>query len=197
MNIDPTMFHRRSIRLKDYDYFSPGAYFVTIVTHSYKCIFGKIIDQELLMNHLGKIVEQCWVLLPDHFLGVEVQPYMVMPNHIHGIITIHENDCRGTIYRAPTAHDERPIADDRTRKTEKFGQPVIGSLPTIIRTYKAAVSRIARKELTMVNIWQRNYYEHIIRNQSDLESIANYILANPVHWSDDPEYIHEPPRNLL
>jgi putative transposase len=195
MNIDPTPFHRRSIRLKDYDYSSPAAYFVTIVTHSYKCVFGKIVDQEFHMNHLGRIVEECWVVLPDHFLGIEIQPYVVMPNHIHGIITIHENDSRGPIYRAPTTNDQLPIADDHARKIEKFGQPVVGSLPTIIRAYKAAVSRLARKEIGMVNIWHRNYYEHIIRNQSDLESIADYILTNPAHWSDDPEYIHEPLRN--
>jgi len=179
---DPIQFHRRSVRLKEYDYSSPGAYFVTVVTHRYECIFGKIIDQEMQMNDLGRIVQKCWVVLPDHFLDIEIQPFVVMPNHIHGIITIIEKDRRGTIYRAPTI--------------EKFGQPVVGSIPTIVRTYIAAVSRRSRRDFGRVNIWQRNYYEHIIRNQSELDDIYKYILNIPYHWSDDPEYIHKPQRNL-
>jgi REP element-mobilizing transposase RayT len=128
----------------------------------------------MLLNNLGELVEKCWMDIPDHFPNVEVKPFMVMPNHIHGIITIYEDDGRGTIYRAPT--------------TEKFGRPVIGSVPTIIRTYKASVSRIARRELGMVKIWQRNYYEHIIRNELELKNIACYISINPETWADDPEY---------
>jgi len=178
MNTPPIPFHRHSIRMKEYDYASPGAYFVTVVTYGHKCIFGKIKDNEMHLDDLGMITQECWKQLPDHFFDIEVEPFVVMPNHLHGIITIHENDRRGTIYRAPT--------------TKKFGQPVVGSVPTIMRTYKAAVSRLARRKLGMVNIWQRNYYEHIVRNQSDLESIAGYILANPIHWSDDPEHIHKP-----
>ena len=148
-------FHRRSIRLKNYDYTSPGAYFVTVVTQGHKCIFGRIIEKEMHLNDLGKIVKKCWLKIPDHFSCVEVEPFVIMPNHIHGIITIEENDRRGTIYRAPT--------------TEKFGQPVFGSIPTILRTYKASVSRNSKRELGMIHIWQRNYYEHIVRNPTELE----------------------------
>lgn len=104
-----------------------------------------------------------------------------MPNHFHGIITIIENDRKGTIYRAPTKD---------VRTSEKFGQPVIGSIPTMIRTFKAAVSRIANKELGFVNIWQRNYYEHIIRDEDEWNNIYQYIQTNPEHWSADPEHIH-------
>jgi putative transposase len=177
-----TPIHRHSIRLKEYDYSSPGAYFITVVTHRYKCIFGKIIEKEMQMNDLGMIVRDCWINIPEHFMDIEIEPYVIMPNHIHGIITIHENDRRGTIYRAP--------------KTEKYGQPVVGSVPTIMRTYKAAVSRIARRESGMVNIWQRNYYEHIIRDRNELQSITQYILANAELWNDDPENPHPSQRNL-
>jgi putative transposase len=110
---------------------------------------------------------------PSSFSNIDNEPFVIMPNHIHGIITIHENDCRGTIYRAPTI--------------EKFGKPVVGSIPTIIRTYKATVSRLAKREIGMVKIWQRNYYEHIICDQTEMKHIVDYILANPIHWSDDPE----------
>jgi len=182
-------YHRRSIRLKDYDYSSPGAYFVTMVAKGYKCVFGKMIDNEMHLDSLGKIVENCWLQIPEHFLGVDVEVFIVMPNHIHGIVSIREYDRRGTIYRVPTMGDNTRTTDDRTSTKEVFGQPVVGSIPTIIRTYKASVSRLARKELGMLNIWQRNYYEHIIHDQSDLDSITNYILSNPDHWSDDPEYV--------
>jgi len=126
MDKDPDQFHRRSIRLKDDDYATPGAYFITIVTHGHKCSFGKIHDQQIHLMALGRIAYECWTEIPKHFSSIEVEPFIVMPNHIHGIITIHEDDRRGTIYRAPT--------------TEKFSIPVVGSIPTIIRTYKAAVS---------------------------------------------------------
>ena len=149
---------------------------MTVVTQRHKCIFGKIIETEMYMNDLGKIAQKCWLEIPNHFPDIEVEPFVVMPNHIHGIITIFEDDRRGTIYRAPTL--------------EKFGQPVVGSIPTIMRTYKGAVSRLSRRELGMVNIWQRNYYEHIVRNQTELADIYKYTLTNPGHWSDDPEYIH-------
>jgi putative transposase len=185
---DPIRIHRRSIRLKEYDYTSPGAYFVTVVTQGYKCIFGKIIDKEMHLNVLGKIVQEYWLEILDHFPDIDVEPFVIMPNHIHGIVTIYDNDRSGTIYRAPTMGDHAPVMGEHASTNEKFGQPVVGSIPTIIRTYKAAVSRLARRELGMVKIWQRNYYEHIIRDQSDLESLAGYIHSNPDHWSDDPEY---------
>jgi putative transposase len=173
-------FHRRSVRMRGFDYTLPGAYFVTIVTHKHNCIFGKIFERKMSLNAIGVIAHECWSEIPDHFHCTDIFPFIVMPNHIHGIITIIDDECRGTImhahagYRAPT--------------TEKFSQPVAGSVPTIIRTYKAAISRRARQQLGMVNLWQRNYYEHIVRNQSDLESIAEYIIGNPANWADDSEH---------
>jgi len=173
---NPKRFHRRSIRFNGYDYSLPGAYFITIVTQHHKCIFGKIVDNEMYMYNLGEIVQDCWESIPAHFQNLEVIPFVIMPNHLHGIITIHEDDRRGTIYRAPTK--------------EQYGKPVIGSIPTIMRTYKAAVTRRANRELGMINIWQRNYYEHIIRDQSELADCVKYIYSNPGNWADDPEYIN-------
>ena len=166
-------FNRHSIRLKEYDYASPGAYFVTVVTQNHLCILGKVISGVMQTNTLGRIAQECWQEIPVHFLDIEIEPFVIMPNHIHGIITIHENVIRGTIYRAPA--------------TEKYGRPAVGSIPTIIRTYKASGSRRVRQEMGMVKIWQRNYYEHIIRNQLELEDLAGYILSNPQTWADDPE----------
>jgi REP element-mobilizing transposase RayT len=98
-----------------------------------------------------------------------------MPNHVHGIIVINNDIRRGTIYRAPTDNHE------------EFGKPIKGSLPTIIRTYKAAVTRLIGRELNEIGIWQRNYYEHIIRNDQDLQNKTDYIEANPLLWDEDDE----------
>ncbi len=174
MSINSHCYHRHSVRLVGYDYSSPGAYFVTIATFEHLCTFGKIISSVMMTNDLGKIIEECWYDIPDHFPNTEILSFVVMPNHIHGIISIHEEASRGTIHRAPT--------------TEKFGKPVAGSIPTMIRTYKAATSRQARQDLGIVKIWQRNYYEHIIRNQIELENVARYIVGNPQSWVDDLDY---------
>jgi putative transposase len=166
--------HRRSIRLKEYDYTLEGGYFITIVSMGHHSIFGNIDNNKAILNDLGKIVNKCWQNMPDHFNNITVEPFIVMPNHIHGIVTIYDDDGRGTIYRAPTM--------------EKYGRPTVGSIPTIIRTYKAAVSRNARRELGIIDIWQRNYYERVIRDRLELENISSYIISNPENWANDPEF---------
>ena len=180
---------RRSVRLKAYDYSQVGGYYVTIVTLWRDCLFGEVVDGGMQVNVLGKIVKECWSDIPIHFPNVTTDVFVVMPNHVHGILCIHEKDRvatssfpsvvgartrRGTIYRAPT-------------KTEQFGKPTVGSLPTIVRTFKGSVTRRAGRELNTGNIWQRNYYEHIVRDQSDYERIAGYILDNPLNWDKDEE----------
>jgi putative transposase len=108
-------FNRRSIRLNGYAYSLSGVFFLTMVTHGYKCILGNKVDKEMQMSDLGKIVEGCWKGLPAHFKRIEVEPFVIMPNHLHGIITIHEADCRGTIYHAPTI--------------EQYSKPIAGLIP--------------------------------------------------------------------
>lgn len=178
---DPQKHHRRSIRIKGYDYSQEGAYYATVVVHRRECLFGEIVDGKMILNEYGRIADECWRAIPEHFPTVELGAYVVMPNHVHGIIAIIDNDRadavasarRGTIYRAPTEN------------IEQFGNPVKGSLPTIVRTYKAAVTRRIGRELNATGIWQRNYYEHIIRDDKDLQNKADYIEANPMLWDED------------
>lgn len=176
MTFDPQKHHRRSIRLQDYDYTQPGGYFITIVTHQRDCIFGTIANREMQLNSLGIIADECWRAIPEHFPNVELGAYVVMPNHVHGIIVIRSDasasERRGTIYRAPT---------------EQYQKPVIGSIPTIIRTYKAAVTRRIGRECNATGIWQRNYYERIIRNHEEWDRIHRYIESNPSRWAEDQE----------
>lgn len=171
MKFDSQKHHRRSIRLQEYDYAQAGGYFVTIVTYQRDLLFGEIVDEEMMLNDFGKIADECWRAIPEHFPNVELGAYVVMPNHVHGIITI--TDGRGTIYRAPTQ--------------EQFQKPVTGSIPTIIRTYKSAVTRLIGREHNTTGIWQRNYYEHIIRNHEDWDRIHRYIESNPSMWTEDEE----------
>ena len=177
---DSQKHHRRSIRLQEYDYSQAGAYYVTIVTYHRDCLFGEIINEEMILNVFGKIADECWRAIPDHFPNVELGAYVIMPNHVHGIIVITNGETiigatplKGTIYCAPTEN------------IEQFGKPVKESLPTIIRTYKAAVTRIIGREHNATSIWQRNYYEHIIRDEKDLQNKTDYINANPSLWGDD------------
>ena len=176
IRFDPKKHHRKSIRLSGYDYSQAGAYYVTIVTDQRDCLFGEVVNGEMVLNDFGKIADECWRAIPDHFPLVELGAYVVMPNHVHGIIVITNG--RGTIYRAPTQ--------------EQFQKPVVGSIPTIIRTFKAAVTRRIGREHNATGIWQRNYYEHIIRNDKDLQNKTDYIQANPMLWDEDennPQYV--------
>ena len=186
MTFNPEIHHRRSIRLRGYDYAQPGAYFVTICTHGRECLFGEIVNGEMRLNLYGRIVEECWQTIPHHFDGVKLDEFVVMPNHVHGILNIVEQR-RGTACRAPTTG------------TEQFGQPRPHSLPTIIRSFKsAATQRVNQSRGTPgTTVWQRNYYEHVVRGDADLDRIRVYILDNPAKWHEDPnnpENISKPGR---
>jgi putative transposase len=181
---------RKSIRLKGYDYSQSGGYFVTIATFRRDSLFGEIVDGRMQVNALGRIVQKCWDEIPVHFPNTTIDAFCVMPNHIHGILFIHNDPCRGTIYRAPTKTYPAPIST--TTQMEKFGKPTTGSLSTIIRSFKSAVTRRAGRSLNSGNLWQRNYYEHILRNQTDYERVASYIWDNPANWEQDNE---NPPFN--
>jgi REP element-mobilizing transposase RayT len=203
---DPQKHHRRSIRVNQYDYTQPGGYFITLVTLNRYCLFGNIMDGLMRLSDLGQIAFECWRAIPEHFPNVELGVFVVMPNHVHGIILI--TDGRGTIYRAPTTGDRAPTTGDRAPTTgdrapttgdrapttgdrapttEQFQKPIPGSIPTIVRTYKAAVTRRIGREHGLTNIWQRNYYEHVIRNNEELNRIHLYIESNPLNWYADDE----------
>jgi len=167
--------HRRSIRLKDYDYSQAGAYFVTTRTKNAHSLFGDIIGEESRLNEVGRIVEACWSEIPHHFPNVDLDEYVVMPNHLHGILVLLDQDCKGTACRAPTA--------------EQFTRPTPMSIPTIVRSFKAAVTRYVHltHRLSTASIWQRNYYEHVIRDDRSLDRIREHILTNPLRWALDRE----------
>lgn len=163
--------HRKSIRIKEYDYTQAGAYFVTIVTYQRDSLFGDIDDGEMTLNAFGVIADECWRAIPEHFPFVELGAHVIMPNHVHGIIIIHEPV--GATHASPLPKQPRG--------------PAPRSLGAIVGSFKSAVTRRIGREHNATGIWQRNYYEHIIRDEKDLQRITDYIEANPSRWDEDDE----------
>lgn len=170
------MHNRRSIRLKDYDYRQNGAYFVTICSHERLCLFGSIGDGEMVLNDWGRITQTSWSEIPAHYPMVELDVFVVMPNHVHGIIVI-------------TGDNELQSIGAQHGATPNNVAP--NSLGSIVRTFKAAVTRHINRLLDAPDhpIWQRNYHEHIIRNENTLNTIRAYVDNNPAKWAEDSLYV--------
>ena len=177
MDYTNVKYNRRSIRLKEYDYSQDGAYFVTICAHNKKCLFGDIVDGGVRLNNVGEMVEKYRGEIPIHFPQAQLDEFVTMPNHIHGIIVLSTTR-RGTACRA--------------RTIEKFGRPIRGSLPTILRSYKSAVTKRINemRKTPYIPIWHRNYYEHVIRDEDKLNEIRQYIIDNLLKWELDRENPH-------
>ena len=193
--------HRRSIRLKGYDYSQEGAYFVTIVTWRRDFLFGEIVNKEMRLNKVGKVIEWEWLELPKRLPYIELGAYVVMPNHFHGILYIHENvgaTRKGQTMILPSEEPMQansPVSIDGSPLPRTLPRgPKPASLGAIIAQFKSRVTKRIWKfpEFKETPIWQRNYYEHIIRNDKDLQNKTDYIEANPLLWEQD----HENPVNI-
>lgn len=154
MFYNPEIHHRRSIRLQGYDYSQSGAYFVTICTFQRQHLFGEVNDGEMQLNVTGQIVSAIWQKIPKHFPNVELDEFILMPEHLHGIIIISEQD-------------------DKSH-----------SLATIIQNFKSVSTRRINKitQNSGVSIWQRNYHERIVRSDQELDRLRQYMLTNPENW---------------
>jgi len=212
---DPARHHRRSIRLRGYDYTQAGAYFITICTQGREYLFGEVADDEMHLNEYGRIVRDVWFDLPNHVSNVVLDAFVVMPNHVHGIVVIVNGDVVGvgvdgadsvgagsvgagsepaptvttttTAEPAPTATTTTPAptttAEPTPTPTKRHG------LPEIVRQFKTFSARRINEHrgTTGTPVWQRNYYEHIIRDDASLNRIRQYILNNPIKWALDKE----------
>jgi REP element-mobilizing transposase RayT len=199
MKYDPTIHHRRSIRLKGKDYGEAGAYFVTIVAFGREEIFGEIVNGEMVCNEFGNVARDEWFKTTQLRPNVQLyeDEFVVMPNHIHGIIWIVDNSDTsvGAERRSALSRNEnRPGLNMTTSiRAEQRSAPtnnrhvISGSLGAIVRGYKSAVAyRInALRDTRSVPVWQRNYYEHIVRNDVDHQNIWDYMQTNPQRWDDD------------
>jgi putative transposase len=174
-------YHRRSIRLKGYDYSRPGAYFVTICVQGGAFLLGEVTDGCMGLNNAGLLVQECWEWLEQQHGNVRLDKYVVMPNHLHGIIivtdTVEADDaCRGGSRTAPTT-----VSGHVQAKRKPLGR-LIGAFKTV-STKRLNQLRGGPGE----RIWQRGFFEHVIRNDNSLERIREYILGNPGRWELDNE----------
>ena len=162
------LHQRRSLRLAGFDYGREGAYFVTICTHDRTCLFGEIVNGEMRLNVAGQVAATCWLDIPAHFPHVRLDTYTIMPNHVHGIIWI----------------DAHPVAVPPGALVLRSPSKTVGS---IVRGFKIGVTKWVRANMDVRDVWQRNYYEHIIRNEAALNRVHQYIMDNPARWAEDPE----------
>jgi len=184
---------RRSIRLRGFDYSQAGVYFVTICADRRRALFGKVVDGSMRLNWLGRIVEQTWLEIPLHCANVGLDAHVVMPNHLHGILVVYKR----ARHAVPL-----PVSDQHA---EAFGQPREASIPTIVRSFKAAVTKKVHERIPHLRlpVWQRGYFEHVIRPGDNMGRIIGYIYENPKRWLWDKENPHrrttaikEDPRDL-
>lgn len=204
MKYNPDIHHRRSIRLREYDYSANGAYFVTICTQARECLFGDISAGEMHLNEAGRMVETWWQKLPTKFFAVSVDTHITMPNHFHGIIRIVGAPPRGCPPLILTSKPGQPHGDcpydslkpGRPHWVEKNGHPH-GGAPTlgdVMDWFKTMTTNMYINGVKQSGwmpfpgrLWQRNYYERIIRNDEEWAATREYIMYNPIKWAEDDE----------
>ncbi len=172
MRLSTDKCNRQSIRLREYDYGSDGTYYITLCTKNKEYLFGTVVNNKMQLNEYGKIVEDEWMKTAKIRHNVYLDKHIVMPNHIHGVIIIDNGrEGRGVLQYAPTNSLHSP-------------SETIGS---IIRGFKSAVTKQINilRETPQTPVWQRNYYEHVIRDDNDLNTTRQYIHNNPLNWDDD------------
>ncbi len=155
-----------------------GAYFVTICTHERVCLFGEVVDDDMRLNDAGKIVEACWLAIPTHFPDVDLDAFVVMPNHVHGIVVIAD--------RVVGAKNFSPLRDNVEHDTQSHAVAIENNRFYHSRFQNRCDQMVSRKR-DAGKVWQRNYYEHVIRNEESLSRIRQYIHENPTRWAFDRE----------
>lgn len=171
---DPEIHHRRSIRLRGYDYSSSGAYFLTVSIKNKECLFGEIVDGTMRLSQAGELIHQVWDTLPNRHADIDLDAFVIMPNHVHGIIVLTDTSIVGARLALPEGEGAAS------------GAPTLGD---VIRTFKSISAIRVNRLLTRTGqpLWQRSYYEHIIRNEISLNRVREYIAMNPQNWMTDQE----------
>lgn len=201
MPYNPNIHHRRSIRLKGYDYSQAGLYFITMCCENRICRFGIIENGEMILNEFGEIAYKEWIKLTERFTNFELDVFQIMPNHMHGIIVLNNVGAGFT----PAQNDSVAQNDDNDTQNDnpqnemkndddiRAGASPAPTISDIVGAYKSLVANgcleiYKLKNETMGKFWQRNYHEHIIRNEQSYQTISNYIIYNPGKWNEDKFY---------
>ena len=203
MAYDPKIHHRRSIRLRGHDYSGGSAYFITSCTKDNACMFGQIVEDQMMISGPGRVVEDAWLGLPRRFPGVVLDAHQVMPNHFHGIIVIPGPGLEPALAKAtgtPVIHpygrvgpglapSERAFRASPAKAGPRAGPTKHVSLTAVVGAFKSLSAIAVNRALAGAGkrLWQEDYYEHIIRDVAELEKIRDYIVHNPARWHDDSE----------
>ncbi|MHB1177707.1 MAG: transposase [Daejeonella sp.] len=208
---NPNIHHRRSIRLKGYDYSRAGLYFITICVQNRKCLFGDIENGEMILNAAGKMANDEWRKIPERFSNVQLHEYVVMPNHFHAIMEIvgatlvvaRKNETVAPNDETVAPNDEMVAPNDETVSDDEKGQPqgiaptktktvgdIVGAYQSIVTVeYIRGVKQLGWQSFNG-KLWQRNYHEHIIRDKQSYQRISEYIINNSKNWKGDKFYKH-------
>lgn len=196
---------RKSLRLPEYDYAQEGAYFVTVCTKQKACLFGEIVGEKMALNDAGMMVEDIWDAIPKQYPGIETDEFVVMPNHVHGIIVITDSTVGATPCGCPnvagTQRDRQenvPVREHGQARGPAPTNKLSLSLPDVVHRFKSittnryihGVKQHGWKPFRGT-LWQRNYYERVIRNERELREVREYIINNPLKWMldrENPEY---------
>jgi putative transposase len=199
MKFDPPTHHRHSIRLQGYDYAQTGGYYVTIVTQERICLFGEVVGGEMILNEAGKMIVEWWNELPRKFPSITADAFVVMPNHFHGIVILHDETVGADLRVCPgetekSTHVGAGLVPAQAPAQSRATTRVAPTLGEIIGAFKSITTHAYIRGVKQIGwppcagkLWQRNYYEHIIRDNADWERIVSYILANPSQWAEDEE----------
>ncbi len=195
MKYNPAIHHRRSIRLKDYDYAQAGSYFITICTRHRQHFFGEISENEMIYNDAGNMINEWWEKIPGKFPDIQLGPYITMPNHFHAVV-INTGSVRADPRVCPNTPAYKTKSGEQTdRMGEGEGEHVGSPLHAVVQWFKTMTTNAYIRGVKSYNwqqfdgkLWHRNYYEHIVRNEAAYQRIANYIIYNPANWQQDKFY---------
>ena len=196
MPYNPEIHHRRSIRLRNYNYSQNGAYFVTLITKNRENLFGEIKNGEMILNDIGRVVEDEWLMSQKIRKEIELDEYCIMPNHFHAIVSIvgangvcpdSEGVCPDSEGVCPDSEGVCPDSEGECHSPLRKSK----SLSSLMAGFKSSVTKRINivRDMNGLPVWQRNYYEHIVRNESDLRNIRQYIIQNPLNWENDDEFM--------
>ena len=191
MKYNPEIHHRKSIRLKHYDYAEMGTYFITICTHECACLFGEIIDGEMRLNEAGRMIQSVWNELHGHFPNLELDAFIIMPNHVHGILIIADGVNVGAGFPRPNMLTQQGgVGFGKGGETPPLRCPSLGKILAYFK-YQSTKRINELRGSHGTPVWQRNYYEQIVRDESECDRIREYIETNPARWAEDNENTKE------
>ena len=199
MTYNPDIHKRQSIRLKGYDYSQSGLYFITICCYQRECLFGNIINSQIILNNFGQLIKEEWLKSAEIRKEIELDDFVIMPNHFHAIVIINQEINSDFMKNDVDFQDNNVGANGRSPLGQiQSSRPKISMKPKSISSLIAGFKSATTKKINIIRntpqnpVWQRNYYDHIIRNDESLAKIREYVQNNPLSWENDQLHPNNP-----